>query len=100
MKYQHSVADVKTLDPVAIKIKENHGKAPPEVTEDCGFGQAFKKQENCRREWGIKRLVIPKKGKTPHPSGKDFWFRKTLQKRAPIEPAIGHLKSDHRRDRC
>lgn len=100
MEYQHSVADVKTLGPVVTGIRKNLGKAPREVTGDRGFDQALKKQENCRRRWGVKRMAIPKKGKTPHPNSKEPWFRKALKKRAAIEPVIGHLKCDHRMDRC
>jgi len=100
MEYQHSVADVKTLGPVVTKIKKNLGKAPREVTGDRGFDQALKKQENCRRRWGVKRMAIPKKGKKPHPNSNESWFRTALKKRAAIEPVIGHLKSDHRMDRC
>jgi IS5 family transposase len=100
VEYQHSVADVKTLGPVVTGIKKTLGRSPGDVTGDRGFDQSLKKQENCRRRWGIKRLAIPKKGKTPHPNSKEPWFRNALKKRAAIEPVIGHLKCDHRMDRC
>ena len=100
MEYQHSVADVKTLGPVVTGIKKTLGRSPGDVTGDRGFDQSLKKQENCRRRWGVKRIAIPKKGKTPHPNSKESWFRAALKKRAAIEPVIGHLKSDHRMDRC
>lgn len=47
-------------------LKKNVGQALQEVTADQGFDQSLKKQENCRRRWGVKQLLIPKKGKTPH----------------------------------
>ena len=100
MEYQHSVADVKTVGPVVTGIKKTLGRSPGDVTGDRGFDQSLSKQENCRRRWGVKRLAIPKKGKTPHPNSKESWFRKALKKRAAIEPVIGHLKCDHRMDRC
>jgi IS5 family transposase len=100
VEYQHNVADVKTLGPVFTGIKKTLGKSPREVTGDRGFDQSLKKQENCRRRWGIQRMAIPKKGKTPHPNSKESWFRNALKKRAAIEPVIGHLKCDHRMDRC
>ena len=81
-------------------IKANMGQPPREVTGDRGFDQSLKKQENCRRRWGVKRIAIPKKGKTPHPDSKAPWFRKALKQRVKIEPIIGHLKSDHRMNRC
>jgi len=99
-EYQHNVADVKTLGQVIGTIKKNVGQSPQEVTADRGFDQSLKKQENCRRRWGVKRLAIPKKGKTPHPNSDKPWFKKALKQRVKIEPVIGHLKSDHRMNRC
>jgi IS5 family transposase len=100
MEYQHNVADVKTLGPVIGAIKKNVGRSPREVTADRGFDQSLKKQENCRRRWGVKQLAIPKKGKKPHPNSEKSWFRSALKQRVKIEPIIGHLKSDHRMNRC
>ncbi len=99
-EYQHSVADVKTLGRVITGIKKNTGNCPREITDDRGFDQSLKKQENCRRRWGVKRIAIPKKGKTPHPDSEESWFRKALKQRVKIEPIISHLKSDHRMNRC
>jgi transposase, IS5 family len=100
MEYHHNVADVKTLGRVITEIKTNIGKPPREITGDRGFDQSLRKQENCRRRWGVKRMAIPKKGKTPHPDSKESWFRKALKQRVKIEPIIGHLKYDHRMNRC
>ncbi len=100
VEYQHNVADVKTLGRVITGIKANMGQPPREVTGDRGFDQSLKKQENCRRRWGVKRIAIPKKGKRPHPDSEASWFRKALKQRVKIEPIIGHLKSDHRMNRC
>jgi len=99
-EYQHNVADVKTLGQVIAGIKKNLGQPPREVGGDRGFSQSLNKQENCRRRWGVKRMAIPRKGKTPHPDSKEPWFRKALKQRVKIEPIIGHLKSDHRMNRC
>ncbi|MDP2855473.1 MAG: transposase [Smithellaceae bacterium] len=100
LEYQHNVADVKTLGQVIGGIKKNVGRSPREVTGDRGFDQSLRKQENCRRRWGVQRLAIPKKGKTPHPDNEQHWFRRALKQRVKIEPIIGHLKSDHRMNRC
>ena len=100
VEYQHNVADVKTLGRVINGIKMNMGRPPREVTGDRGFDQSLKKQENCRRRWGVKRIAVPKKGKTPHPDSKESWFKKALKQRVKIEPIIGHLKTDHRMNRC
>ena len=100
VEYQHNVADVKTLGQVIGRIKKNIGQPPQEVTGDRGFDQSLKKQENCRRRWGVTRMAIPKKGKTPHPDSEEYWFRNALKQRVKIEPIIGHLKCDHRMNRC
>lgn len=99
-EYQQNIADVKTLGRVITGIKRNTGRPPRDVTADRGFDQSLKKQENCRRRWGVERIAIPKKGKTPHPDSKESWFRKALKQRVKIEPIIGHLKCDHRMNRC
>lgn len=99
-EYQRNMADVKTMGEVLNGIKRNIGHSPDEVTADRGFDQSVKKQENCRRRWGAKRMAIPKKGKHPHPDSKESWFRKALKQRVKIEPIIGHLKCDHRMNRC
>jgi hypothetical protein len=52
-------------------IKRNTGHCPDDVTADPGFDQSLKKQENCWRRWGSKRMAIPKKGKHLHPNSKE-----------------------------
>jgi IS5 family transposase len=99
-EYQRNVADVKTLGKVITGIKRNIGHRPDDITADRGFDQSLQKQENCRRRWGAKRIAIPKKGKHPHPDSKESWFRRALKQRIKIEPVIGHLKCDHRMNRC
>ena len=99
-EYQHNVADVKTLGPVIQGIRVNRGQVPGKITADRGFDQSAKKQERCRKRWGVKRLIIPKKGKKPHPDSEASRFQKALRQRAKIKPVIGHLKSDHRMNRC
>jgi hypothetical protein len=42
----------------------------------------------------------PEKGEDAHPDSGETWFRKALRKRTAIEPVIGHLKNDHRMNRC
>jgi IS5 family transposase len=45
-------------------------------------------------------LAIAKKGKKPHRDSEAPWFKQALKQRVKIEPIIGHLKADHRMDRC
>jgi IS5 family transposase len=99
-EYQHNISDSKTVGKVVNRIKANTGKCPDLLTGDRGFDQSYKKQQRCRRRWGVKRLAIPKKGKKPHRDSDAPWFKKALKQRVKIEPVIGHLKADHRMDRC
>ena len=99
-EYQQNISDSKTVGKVVNRMKINTGKRPDVLTGDRGFDQSYKKQEHCRRRWGVKRLAIPKTGKNPHRDSHAPWFKKALKQRVKIEPAIGHLKADHRMDRC
>jgi IS5 family transposase len=99
-EYQHNISDSKTVGKVVNRMKANTGKCPDLLTADRGFDQSYKKQERCRRRWGVKRLAIPKKGKKPHRDSDAPWFKQALKQRVKIEPVIGHLKADHRMDRC
>jgi len=99
-EYQHNLADFKTVNRILSGMTVNIGQSPREVTGDRGFSQSLKKQENCRRRWGVKRLAIPRKGKQPHPDSEEPWFKRALKQRLKIEPVIGHLKCDHQMNRC
>ena len=99
-EYQQNISDSKTVGKVVNRIKANTGKRPDVLTGDRGFDQSYKKQERCRRRWGVKRLVIPKKGKQSHHNSQKSWFKATLKQRVKIEPITGHLMADHRMDRC
>jgi IS5 family transposase len=99
-EYQHNIADPKTVGTVLNRMQANTGKRPDLLTADRGFDQSYKKQQHCRRRWAVKRLAIPKKGKQPHRDSQNPWFKRALKQRVKIEPVIGHLKADHRMDRC
>jgi IS5 family transposase len=99
-EYQTNIADSKTTGKVVNRMKANTGNRPDTLGGDRGFDQSYKKQERCRRRWGVKKIAIPKKGKKPHRDSEKTWFKKTLKQRAKIEPVIGHLKTDYRMDRC
>jgi transposase, IS5 family len=99
-EYQQNVADVQTLGPLMVRYKKTTGRSPKEVSADRGFDQSSQKQINCCRRWQIERLAVPKKGRKPHPNSNQGWFKKALKRRVKIEPVIGHLKNDHRLNRC
>ena len=99
-EYQHNIADTQTVATLLKHMETNTGKRANTIAADRGFDQSYKKQNRCRRRWGVKRLAIPKKGKRPHRDSHNQWFKQALKQRVKIEPVIGHLKSDHRMDRC
>jgi len=99
-EYQCNVADVKTLDPLLKVVQANTGVVPPEISADRGFSRALAEEERWSRRLGIKRLAIPRRGKKRHPEQRASWFRRAMRRRSAIEPVIGHLKQDHRMNRC
>ena len=99
-EYQQNISDSKTVGKVVNRIKTNTGKRPDVLAGDRGFDQSYKKQQNCRQRWGVKQVAIPKRGKRPHRDSQKPWFKQALKQRVKIEPVIGHLKADHRMDRC
>ncbi len=99
-EYQDNVPDVQTVSPILEGVENNTGKSPKELTADRGFSQSTQKQQSARRRWGVQRVAIPKKGKHPHPDSDKPWFKRALKQRSKIEPIIGHLKNDHRMNRC
>lgn len=100
VEYQENVGDVKTLGPTLSGVKQNTGHTPKEVGADRGFDQSEPKRSRLRRRWNIERMSIPKKGKRPHPDHNEPWFKRCQRKRSGMEAVIGHLKNDHRMNRC
>ncbi len=99
-EYQRNVADVKTLDPLLRAVQVNTGVIPQEISADRGFSRPWSKEQRWCRRLGVTRLAVPRKGKQPHPHRRASWFRKAMRRRVGIEPVIGHLKQDHRMNRC
>ena len=99
-EYQRPVADVKTLDPLLRDVKANTGVMPQEISADRGFSRSWDKEQKWSRRLGLKRLAIPRRGKQLHPYRRASWFQRALRRRVAIEPVIGHLKQDHRMNRC
>jgi transposase, IS5 family len=99
-EYQENLHDLKTLSHVICGMQANTGKRPDVIGADRGFSQALKKQERLRKRLKVKRMAIARRGKKPHPDHKACWFQRALRQRVRIEPVIGHLKNDHRMNRC
>ncbi len=99
-EYQKNPNDSKTLNPLLRGVQTNTGTIPVEICGDRGFSRSLSKEERWRQRFGLKRLAIPRKGKRPHPQGQAAWFKRALRRRTKVEPVIGHLKNDHRMNRC
>lgn len=99
-EYQTNMADVKTLDPLLKAVQVNTGVIPQQISADRGFSRSLAKEQRWCRRLGVKRLAVPRRGKQRHPHRLASWFRRAVRRRAAIEPVIGHLKQDHRMNRC
>jgi len=99
-EYQTNVADVKTLDPLLQAVQVNTGVIPQQISADRGFSRSWAKEQRWCRRLGVKRLAVPRRGKQRHPHRLTSWFQRAVRRRAAIEPVIGHLKHDHRMNRC
>jgi len=95
-EYQENQADVNTLDPALEDWRRTFGDYPDELGADRGY-TATNPSEALSK---VRRVVIPKRGKKRHPDHNKAFFRRVLKTRNKIEPTIGHLKTDHRLDRC
>ena len=96
--YSTNKNDALLLDPALKNWKQNTGQLPSQMNADRGYVQ--KKDATSTRVRSIKKLCIPSKGKLKHPDSKKKWFKNGQSMRAGIEAVIGHLKQDHRINRC
>jgi hypothetical protein len=64
-EYQQNISDSKTVGKVVNRMKTNTGKCPDVLAADRGFDQSYKKQERCRRRWGLNAWQFRKKAKRP-----------------------------------
>ena len=69
-------------------LLKNAGSTPKQVIVDLGFRgvDADNPEVEIIHRGKYKSLIMPQ--------------RRWLKRRQAVEPAIGHLKSDHRMDRC
>lgn len=95
-EYQSNIADNNTLDAALEDFKETYGKYPDEMAADRGYHTKEPSEILAK----VRVSAIPRKGKKKHPSHKASWFRRLQRQRNKIEPVIGHLKKDHRMDKC
>lgn len=96
-EYPSNPSDSGLLEQAVGDWQDACGQLPVEVGADRGFHRPSYEGETLEK---VKRRSIPRKGKTPHPDADTSWFKRVQRRRAATEPIIGHLKTDHRMDRC
>jgi IS5 family transposase len=95
-EYHQNVADIKTLDPALDDWAQTFGHLPDELGTDRGYFTSNPSETVSK----VRRAAIPTRGRKRHPDADKAYFRRIQRRRNCIEPLIGHLKADHRLDRC
>lgn len=95
-EYAENISDVNALDPAIEDWERTFGDVPDELGADRGYHT----KNLSDRASKIKRLCIQKKGKKPHKDHNKAYFKRIHRKRSTLEAVIGHLKTDHRMNRC
>jgi IS5 family transposase len=90
--------DSKLLEPALQAWEKVTGQLPTQVNTDRGYNQ--KRRSTTGRIKKVKRVSTPWCGKKKNPEAESAWFRRGQCQRSQIEGTIGHLKQDHRLDRC
>lgn len=83
--------DGHTLEPALEQVKQMVGKVPKLAAVDRGY--------RGEKQIGETQILIPSTPKKQDSYYKKVKLRKDHQKRAAIEPIIGHIKQDHRMNR-
>ena len=96
--YTSGVHDSKLLEPALQAWENATGRLPDQVNTDRGYNQ--KRRSTTGRILKVKRVSTPWCGKKKNPNAQKAWFKRGQCQRSQIEGAIGHLKQDHRLDRC
>ena len=96
--YSTGAHDSKLLEPALHAWERATGRLPDQVNTDRGYNQ--KRRSTRGRIKKVKRVSTPWNGKKKNPNAESSWFRRGQRQRSQIEGTIGHLKQDHRLDRC
>jgi len=95
-EYHENVADVKSLEAAVEDWAQTLGEYPDELGGDRGYHMSNIPEALIH----IKRVAIPTRGRNLHPDHAKPYFRRLQRNRNTIEPLIGHLKTDHRMNKC
>ena len=93
-----SAHDSTLLEPALQAWEKATGRLPTQVNTDRGYNQ--KRKSISGRIKKVKRVSTPWCGKKKNPEAQTAWFKRGQRQRSQIEGTIGHLKQDHRLDRC
>jgi IS5 family transposase len=91
-EYHQNVADINTLEPAINDWAKTLGEYPDEIAGDRGYHTSNIPEALTK----VKRISIPTRGRKKHPDHNKRYFKRLQRYRNHIEPAIGHLKNDHR----
>jgi transposase, IS5 family len=98
-EYAWNIAAPETLPDALAGWHHVFGQPPPALGADRGMHHAGHAQGRLGTAQ-VARVSIPAKGKTRPRDADTAWFKRLQRLRAHIEPVMGHLKADHRLDRC
>jgi transposase, IS5 family len=93
-------ADAPQLAPSVARVKKRTGRAPGTVTADRGYGE--KRVDDALHDLGVRRVVIPRKGKPGQARQAEEHrraFRRTIKWRTGSEGRISTLKRGYGWDR-
>jgi IS5 family transposase len=88
--------DAPMLRPAIARIKARFGKAPRAVAADRGYGEA--KVDHALEELGVRRVVIPRKGRPGAARmavQRSRSFTRLVKWRTGSEARVSHLKRDY-----
>lgn len=95
-EYHENIADVNSLEAAVEDWAHKLGEYPDELGGDRGYHMS-----NIPDALNyIKRVSIPTRGRKKHPDHGKPYFRRLQRNRNTIESLIGHLKTDHRMNKC
>ncbi len=95
-EYHQNVADINTLDQALSDWEQTFGELPDELGADRAYFTSNPSEIVSK----VRRAAIPTRGRKRHPDAAKAYFKRIQKRRNCIEPLIGHLKADHRLDRC
>jgi transposase, IS5 family len=95
-EYDSNVGDNTTLE----ESVSDWSLATRMVPKNLAADRSYHLPEYPKNVQQIERIAIPRTGSIRHADADKKYFRKLQRKRASIEPVIGHLKQDHRMNRC